>query len=134
MGRICRIITTTFCVVYQLFIPRKKLANCGGRLWSFLVYNMLIYWFGIGSFLGGDIASDFILFFILGMRFSGVTLAPITPNKTETSLRILVFTIIHFRAGGSDWLIKFGALITFCDLKYSLGMKFFINWCHKFLL
>ena len=59
------------------------------------------------------------------MCFSGNTIAPVATDKTETSVRILGFIIISFGAGGSDWLIKFGALGTFRDCKYSLGMKFF---------
>ena len=41
----------------------------------FSVFNMLIFWFGIGYFLGGDIAAYFMFLLFLGMRFSGVTLA-----------------------------------------------------------
>ena len=56
------------------------------------------------------------------MCVSGVTLSPVvTVEKTETSVRILGFTIIYFGAGGSDLLIKFGALVTFCVLMDSLG-------------
>ena len=41
--------------------------------------NCFYPFFGIGSFLGGDIASDLIFLFFLGMRFSGVTLALVYP-------------------------------------------------------
>ena len=56
--------------------------------------------------------------------FSGVILYPVTPDKTYRSVRILS-TIISFGAGGSDWLIKVGALVTFYVLIYSLGDVFF---------
>ena len=49
---------------------------------------MLISWFGIGSFLGGDVASDFMFLFFLGMRFSGVKLAYVASDKTDISVRI----------------------------------------------
>ena len=42
---------------------------------------------------------------------------PVTPDKTYTSVR----TIIYFDAGASDWVIKFGPLVTFFFLIYSLG-------------
>ena len=60
------------------------------------------------------------------MRLYGVTLAPVIPDKTETSVRILVFTIISFGAVGSNLLIKFGALVIFCVLIDSLGNVFFL--------
>ena len=84
---------------------------------------MLISRFGIGNFLGGDVASDFIFFFFLGMCIYGVTLAPVTPYKTDISVRIFS-TIIYFGAGASDWKIKSGALVTFCVLIYSVGNSF----------
>ena len=62
---------------------------------------MLICGFGIGSFLGGDDASDLILFF-LGMRFSRVTLDPVPTDKKKTSVFILGSTIIYFGAGSFD--------------------------------
>ena len=86
---------------------------------------MLISWFGIGSFLEGDIARDFILFSFLEIRFYGVTIATVPPDKIETSVRILLSTIISFGAGGSDLLIKFGALVTFCVLIDYSGNVFF---------
>ena len=63
------------------------------------------------------------------MRLPGFTLAPVTPEKIETSAQILLSTFIYFGAGGSDWLIKFGALFTFYDLKDDLVMIFVRNWC-----
>ena len=90
----------------------------------FSMINLLIYLFGIRSFLGGNIAGGFILLYFLVMCFSWVTLDPITPDKMETSVQILLPTIISFGAGGSDWTIKFGALVTLCVLIYSLGIMF----------
>ena len=88
-------------------------------------YNMLISLFEIVSFLGGDIASDFILFFFPGMRFSGVALAPITSDKKEISVQNLLSTIISFGDNGYDLLIKFGAFVTFCVLIDYLGIMIF---------
>ena len=71
---------------YSLFIydlyPGRNFDNGDGILWYFWVPNILISWFVIGSFLGGDIASDLIFFFFLGMYFYGVTLSPVPPDKT----------------------------------------------------
>ena len=53
------------------------------------------------------------------MRFSGVKLAPVTPDKTDRSVRILS-TVISFGACGYDLLIKKIALVTFFVLIYSL--------------
>ena len=58
------------------------------------------------------------------MRFSGLTLAAVPPDKIETSVRILGFTIIYFGSDGSNWLIKFGVLVTFSVLIYSLGILY----------
>ena len=44
---------------------------------------MLIPGFGIGSFLGGNVVGDLILFFFLRMRFSGITLAPVPTEKPK---------------------------------------------------
>ena len=102
--------------------PGGNLGKCGGRLWYFAIPKVILFWFVIGHFLGGDVASYKVFLFFLGMCVSGVTLSPVvTVEKTETSVRILGFTIIYFGAGGSDWLIKFGALVTFCVLIDSLG-------------
>ena len=101
--------------------PGVFFSKYGGRYWYFSMNNMLIPWFGIISFLGGDIAGDFILFFFLGMHFSVDTLAPVNTDKILTSAQILSSTIITFGADGYDWLVKFGALGTFYVLIDSLG-------------
>ena len=54
------------------------------------------------------------------MRFPGATLALISPVNTELTDRS-VQTTIYFSAGASDCVIKFGPLVTFCVLVYSLG-------------
>ena len=57
----------------------------------------------LGPFFCGDVESDLIFLLFLGMRLSGVTLAPVIPvEKKEISVRILLFTIISFGADGSD--------------------------------
>ena len=62
----------------------------------------------------------------MGLFFPDVTISHIFPvDKTELSVCILVFTVISFGNGGSDWLIKFGSLVTFCLLIDSLGNVFF---------
>ena len=58
------------------------------------------------------------------VSFPGITLAPITTDKTDIPVRIL-FTIIYFGACGDDWLIKFCALVTFCVLIDYLRNVFF---------
>ena len=58
------------------------------------------------------------------MRFYGVTLVSVPPDKIETSLRILLSTIINFGADGSDCLIKFGSLATFYVLIDSLSIMY----------
>ena len=107
------------------------LNDLGGNLGKFGVS-----WFEIGSFLGGDVASDLILLLFLGMSFSGVILAPIAPvapEKTDRSDQSFS-TTIYSGAGGSDWIIKGGAFFTFFVSIDSLGNVFSRNWCHKFLL
>ena len=54
------------------------------------------------------------------MSFPGVTLAivsPVTTDKTDISVQ----TIIYFGSSASGLVIKFGPLVTFCVLIYSLG-------------
>ena len=58
------------------------------------------------------------------MSFSGVALSPVHIDKRETSVSIFLPSIINFGAGGSDRLIKLGALDTFCVLIDSLGIMF----------
>ena len=62
------------------------------------------------------------------MRFSGVTLAAVTPYNREKSVHILVSTIIYFGADGSNRLIKFGVLFDFCVLMYYLGIFISQKW------
>ena len=59
------------------------------------------------------------------MCFSGATLAHVSPDKMETLFRIFSFTTIYFGADGSDLLIKFGALVTFCVLIDSFGIVYY---------
>ena len=57
------------------------------------------------------------------MHFSGVTLvfvSPINPELTDISVQSL-FTTITSGAGASDLAIKFGPLVTFFILIYSLS-------------
>ena len=57
------------------------------------------------------------------MYFSGVTLAlvsPVNPELTDRTVQSLS-TTINYGAGDSDWVIKFGPLVTFCVLIDSLG-------------
>ena len=68
---------------------------------------LLQYWFGIGSFIGGDATGNF--------RLSWVTLAPV-PDKRETPVDILDSNNISVGADGSNWLIKFDVLFNFCVL------------------
>ena len=60
--------------------------------------------------------------YIFGMRFSGVTLAlvsPINQELTDRPVRIFPSTI-NSGAGASDWVINIGPLVKFCALIYSL--------------
>ena len=96
---------------------------CGGRLWYFLIPRVFISWFVIWYFLGGDVASALLFILFLGMRLPGIVLAYVAPDKTDRSVRILG-TIIYLGAGGSDWLIKCGALVAFF-VNESLHLKGF---------
>ena len=58
--------------------PGVFFSKYGGRYWYFSMNNMLIPWFGIISFLGGDTADDLILLFYLGIHLYGVTIDPVT--------------------------------------------------------
>ena len=72
---------------------------------------------------GGDIASDFVFLFLIGMRFSGVTISlvsPVNPELTDISVQSLSTTITS-GAGAYDLRVKFGPLVIFCVLKDSLG-------------
>ena len=63
--------------------------------------TLVISWFVIRSFIGRDIAGDFILLFPLGIRLSGVTIAPV-PDKIETSVGIFYSNNIYFGDAGSN--------------------------------
>ena len=45
--------------------PGEKLGMFGGRLLSFSIPKVFLSWFGIGSFIGGDVESDLFLFSFL---------------------------------------------------------------------
>ena len=108
-----------------IYIQKLYIAKCCGRLGYLLEINILISWFGIGYFIGGDIAGNIIFIFFPGMRFSGVTQALVQPDRIETPVRILSSNTITSGAYGSDLLIKFGALVTFCVLIDYLGIFFY---------
>ena len=50
---------------------------------GFFIPELFVSWSEIGSFLGGDIASNFFFSLFFGMRFSRVTLALASPVNTE---------------------------------------------------
>ena len=57
------------------------------------------------------------------MRFPGVTLAlvyPVNPQLKDRSVRSFSTTVTS-GSGGSDLVIKFGTLVTFCALIDYLG-------------
>ena len=58
-------------------------------------------------------------YFFLGIRLSGLTISLVT-DKRESSVGILDFNNIYVSAYGSNWLIKFDVLVTFCVLVDSL--------------
>ena len=94
--------------------------------WEALIFSSpkaFLTWFGLGSILGGDIGSGFIFIFFLGTRFSGVTLALVSPVNTELIDRSVwsLYTTIIYGYGASNWVIKFGPLVTFCFLINYLG-------------
>ena len=108
--------------------PGGNGVTCGGRHSSFWIPKVFLSWFGIGSFLGGDVASDFIFIFFLWMRFPGVTLAlvsPVNPELTDRSVQSLSTTITSF-AGAFDWVIQFGPLV-----KLSLYILYVMWFRHK---
>ena len=89
----------------------------------FGVLKYFLFWFGIGSFLGSDVAIDFIFLFFPGMIFSGVTLALVSPVNPELKDRLVrIFsTTINSGDGAYDLVIKFGPLVTFCVFIDYLG-------------
>ena len=64
------------------------------------------------------------------MRFSGVTLAIVSPVNPELTDRLVqsLSTIISFGASAYDLVIKFGPLVTFFVLIYSLGNDILLNF------
>ena len=66
------------------------------------------------------------------MCFFGVTLALVSPVDPELTNRLVqtLFTTITSGAGASDWIIKFGTLVTFCVFIDSLDNAI----CHKLVL
>ena len=76
--------------------PRLNGGSCGGRHCSFWCPKLFVSLFGIGFFIRGEVASYFMFIFFLGIRFSDVTLAlvsPVNPELTDISVRILSTTI-----------------------------------------
>ena len=55
--------------------PGGNVSTCGGRHWYFWSPKLFLFQSRIGYFLAGCVASDFMFYFFLGMRFSGITLA-----------------------------------------------------------
>ena len=92
--------------------PGGYLSNGGGKLWYFWCW---IYWYldlKFYPFLEATLQVISYYFSFLE-QFSGVTLYPVPTDKRETSVRIVLSTIITFGTSGYDWPIKFGALVTF---------------------
>ena len=88
---------------------------CGGRHCYFGSPKVFLSWFGIGSFLGGNVAIVFTLLLFIGMRFSGVTLSlvsTVNPELTDRSVQNLS-TSSTSGAGAYDWVINFGPLLIF---------------------
>ena len=83
MWRIIFISTRSICsfriIIFYSFLndlnPGGNVGMFGGNHWYFWSPKLFFPWFGIGSFLGVDVASEFFFILSLGMRFSGVTLA-----------------------------------------------------------
>ena len=114
---------SSFALFLNDLNPGGNGGMCGGRYWYFWSSKEFLSWFVIGSFLYGDVASDFIFIFFLGMRFFGVALAlvsPVNPELTDRSVQSLS-TIINSGAGASYLVIKFVPLVTICVLIDSLG-------------
>ena len=94
--------------------------------WKALIFQsskVFLSWFGTGSFLGGDIASDFIFLFFLGMRFLGVTLDLVSPVNMELTY-ISVWSLSTTITCGADYSylrINFNPLVTLCIMIDSLG-------------
>ena len=88
--------------------------------------------FGVLKYFNPDLELDTFLvatqlvicvYFLSWNLFSGVTLALLSPVNPELTYRSVQSfpTNITYGAGGSDRVIKFGTLVTFCVLIYSLG-------------
>ena len=67
--------------------PGGNEGKCGGRHLSFCIPKLIYSWFGIVSFLGGDVESDIIFIYFPWMHFSGVTLALVSPVNPELTYR-----------------------------------------------
>ena len=70
---------SSFASFLNYLNPEGNGGTCGGRNSSFWIPKVFVSWFIIGSFLGGDVANDLIFLLFLGMRFSGVVLALVSP-------------------------------------------------------
>ena len=75
---------------------------------------------------------SFFFFFFLGAFFRDCDSSCSYIQKRNISSKFVVHYC--FGAGGSDWLIKFDALVTLCVLIDSLDISLFGNWCHRFIL
>ena len=109
---------SSFALDLNYLDPEENGDTCFWRHLYFWSPEVFLSWFGIGSFLGGDIASDFFW-----NVFSDVILARVYTGNTELiDIPVRKFsTTINSGAGASDWVIKFGPLATFCVLIYSLS-------------
>ena len=90
--------------------PWGNEGTCGGRHWYFWSPEVFLSWFGIVSFIGGNVASDFIFLFFLGMCLYGVTLAlvyPVNPELTDRSVQGFS-AAITYGSGASGWVVNFG--------------------------
>ena len=106
---------SSFASFINDFNPGGNGGMCVGRLWSLSRTKLFSSWFGIVSFLDGDVVSNLIFLLFLGMLFSGATLAlvySVNPELTDISVQ----TIISFGAGSYDLVIKFVSLVAFLCL------------------
>ena len=105
---------SSFFLFLNYFITGRNVGTSDVRHWKILSLMIFLSWFGVGSFLGGDIARNFIYFFFFGMSFYGVTLdlvprikpeliIPVATNKADIPIRCLC-TTISSGAGAYDWV------------------------------